>query len=65
MLAHRAVPGRIIQMGTKPSVPPDEWLIEPTGVKIESSLTPSRLSWLVNTLADLITDADQFTLKYF
>jgi hypothetical protein len=68
VLAHRAVPGRVVyaSVGTRTQPPAADWQIDPgVNLKIDAALTPPRLTWLIATLAKLIVAADQFTQKYF
>lgn len=66
ILAHRAAPGRI-QYGSfgGPPSPPPTWKIGNAVLNIEKSLTQTRLAWLLDTLTELIGQADQFAAVYF
>jgi hypothetical protein len=69
VLAHRAVPGRVVYLssvGTRAPTPAADWQIDPVAnLKIDAGLTPPRLTWLIAALANLVVAADQFTQKYF
>jgi hypothetical protein len=69
VLADRTVPGRVVYAAGGSAcraVPAPDWKIDPAGsIKIEENLTPTRLQWLVGTLADLVLAADPFTRRYF
>jgi hypothetical protein len=68
VLAHRAAPGRVVyaSVGSSASDPAADWKIGSVGsLKIDASLTPPRLAWLVHTLSDLVVAADTFTQKHF
>lgn len=68
ILTHRAAPGRVMYASNGSSVPDPaaDWKIDPAaGLKIDANLTPSRLAWLLHTLADLVAAADTFTEKHF
>jgi hypothetical protein len=68
VLAHRTAPGRVVyaSFGSIAHAPAPDWKIDRAGsIKIDESLTPSRLQWLVGTLADLVSAADPFSRRYF
>jgi hypothetical protein len=68
VLAHRATPGRVVHVsvGSSASDPAADWKIGSAGnLKIDASLTPPRLAWLVHTLSVLVAAADIFTQKHF
>jgi hypothetical protein len=67
ILAHRAAPGRVMyaSIGSSTPDPAADWKIGPAGgLKIDASLTPPRLAWLVHTLSGLVVAADTFTRKH-
>jgi len=68
VLAHRSAPGRNIyaSFGGDSTAPKADWKIDPAlAIKIDENLTPSRLTWLVQSLANLIAAADDFTARRF
>jgi hypothetical protein len=68
VLAHRAAPGRLIyaSVGSSAPDPAADWKIgSAASLKIDASLTPPRLAWLVHTLSGLVVAADTFTQKHF
>jgi len=68
VLAHRAAPGRVVyaSIGTSKPDPDPDWKIDLTrSIKIDENLTPPRLNWLISTLANLVSAADQFSKKFF
>jgi len=68
VLAHRAAPGRVMyaSVGSSAPDPAADWKIGSAGsLKIDASLTPPRLAWLVHTLSGLVVAADTFTQQHF
>ena len=68
ILAHRAAPGRMmyVSVGSSASDPAADWKIgSAANLKIDASLTPPRLAWLVHTLSGLVVAADTFTQQHF
>lgn len=63
VLAHRSNPGRIIYGSTRGPANTTEWELQ--GIPIDSTATASRREWLANSLRDLLTEAEHFTVKHF
>lgn len=62
ILAHRSNPGRVIYGSTKGPAKTPEWMLQ--DIPIDSTATASRREWLANSLRDLLTEADHFTVKH-
>ena len=67
ILAHRAAPGRVMYASIGDTTPDTaDWKIDlAANLKINASLTPPRLAWLVQTLSGLVMATDTFTKKHF
>ena len=53
-------------VGSSVPDPAADWKIDPAaGLKIDSNLTPPRLTWLVHRVTGLVMAADTFTQKHF
>jgi hypothetical protein len=66
ILAHRAAPGRKLNMGSNPGslIPPSTWNIDPSGETFfDDTLTEFRLAWLLDTLVAMLDATEQFASK--
>jgi len=70
VLAHRVTPGRTLYMRTisrdnNPTpAPPDEWRVSDLRIPLTDQTTASRRFWPVSSLADVLTNSDDFATHY-